>query len=176
MKTIKKHMFQTDDGQMFETVKDAKRHIAKKQYMRQIVIASYHVKTQDRIYHYVLNDEMNDILDYTAYHDAKAMMHLLKKHPYTYYEKQPDGSYNARLNIELIDVQELRYLDDDIRIEAYDDNDTPYTKKTLIAHMNEYIDSKEVVTKQLISIYVEQDTELHIFCKDIFDYNSPLIN
>lgn len=175
MKTIKKHMFQTDDGQLFETVGDAKRHIAKKRYMEQIVIASYHVKTQDTIYHYVLNDELNDILDYTNYHDAKAMMHLLRKHPYTYYEKQPDGSYNARLNIELIDVQELRSLDDDVRIEAYDDG-TPYTKKTLIIHMNEYIDSHEDVTEQLISIYVEQDTKLHIFCKDIFDYNSPLLS
>lgn len=168
-------MFQTDDGQLFETVKDAKRHIAKKQYMGQLVIASYHVKTQDKIYHYVLNDELNDILDYTCYHDAKAMMHLLKKHPYTYYEKQPDGRYNARLNIELIDVGELRYLDDDIQIESYNDN-IPYTKETLIKHMNEYINLNKDVTEQLISIYVEQDTELHIFCKDIFDYNSPFIN
>lgn len=175
MKTIKKHMFQTDDGQLFETVKDAKRHIAKKRYMRQLIIASYHVKTQDTIYHYILNDEMNNILDYTCYHDAKAMMHLLKKHPYTYYEKQTDGSYNARLNIELVNVQELRSLDDNVRIESYDD-DTPYTTETLIAHMNKYIDSNEDVTEQLISIYVEQDTELHIFCKDIFDYNSPFIN
>lgn len=169
-------MFQTDDGKIFETVKDAKRHIAKNRYMEQLIIASYHVKTQDKIYHYVLNDEMNDILDYTCYHDAKAMMHLLKKHPYTYYEKQPDESYNARLNIELVDVQELRHLDDDIRIESYDDDNTPYTKEELIAHMNEYIDAHEEVAKQIISIYVERDTEIHIFCKDIFEYNSPLLN